>query len=126
MVNSVPEGWIRPLLARRKARRTRHPSEFACAVRVIEGVVPGESSKWSYRRSAVDRLVVQDPDTLSPIITLTHGAGVRLTIRFTGSESPGAPPIQPHHKVWEAIETTTGAHIEVAADPFEADRLKIQ
>jgi hypothetical protein len=102
--------------------RQRHPGEFDCAVRVVEGEVPGESARWRYRRSAVDPLLGQDPVTLLPVVALNHGPDVRLLIRFTGQQRPGGATLRRYHVIWPGVELTTGARIEVAADVSEADR----
>ena len=113
------------LLDRLLKRKQRHPDEFDCAVRVVEGAVPGESARWRYRRSAVDPLVEQVPMTRQPVITLYHGPEVRLRIRFTGEQRPGSATLRRYHVIWPGTELTTGARVEVAADVSEADRLHI-
>lgn len=124
MVSAMPDGWRKSspgsLLATLSARRARHPDEFACGVRVVEGTVPGESRRWSYRPSAVDPLVPDDG-----AVGLNHGSTTRLRLRFTGAGRRGSPPVRPHHVVWPATELGSGARVEVAADPGEADRLRV-
>jgi hypothetical protein len=123
MVNGVPGNSIRPTpgswLDRWLQRRRAHPEEFLCAVRVVAGSVPGESARWGYRRSAVDRF--RDGD----VVTLNHGDTVRLRLRFTGEQLPGGGRLRQYHVVWPAVEVGTGARVEVAADAGEAVRLGI-
>ena len=118
MVNALPPNWLTPgegtLLARlggrRPGARNRHPDEFACAVRVVAGSVPGETSRWSYRRSAVDRLRT---DHAQSTVHLRHGRVVlRLTV--TGDPRP-APGLRRNHVAWPATDSRTGATVEIGA-----------
>ncbi len=81
-------------------------------------MLPGESGRWSYRRSAVDPLVHDD------VVTLTHGT-VALRLRFTGESHPRSGAVRALHRVWPAAEVTTGASVEVAADAGEAVRFGV-
>ncbi len=101
------------------AKRARHPDEFDCAVRVVAGAVPGEATRWRYRRSAVDPLML-DWD----IITVTHGSVV-LRLRFTGENRPRSGSVRVHHRIWPATDVPTGASVEIAADAGEAVRFRL-
>lgn len=115
--------WLTPMsdtvLSRLLGRRAHHPDEFECAVRVVSGSIPGESAKWRYRRSAVDPFM---PEV--DVVTVTHG-DVVLRLRFTGSGQPRNGNVRLHHRVWPAVELTSGARVEVAADAGEAVRLHV-
>ncbi len=117
-MGGLPANWGRSAPGSLLGRRlSRGAEEFRCAVRVVEGEVPGESARWSYRSSGVDRF------REGGLTTLTHGVGTRLRVRFTAAPQPGRWPLRAHHFVWPAVEVESGARIEVAAHPDETERL---
>lgn len=116
-----PGSWLEKALARFK----HQPGEFDCAVRVISGTVVGETERWKYRRSALDRLVVQDSAAAMPVLTLSHGPDIRLRVVFTGEHFDGRPPVRQFHAIWPAIVVDTQARIEIAADAGMAEQFRI-
>lgn len=122
MVHGLPRNFFAPTpdswLDRWLQRHRWHPDEFLCAVRVVAGAVPGESERWSYRRSAVDQ------GRAGGVVTLNHGVPPTvLRLRFTGEQLPGSGRLRHLHVVWPAHEVATGALVEIAADAGEYPRL---
>jgi hypothetical protein len=97
------------LLARWLERTASHPDSFVCGVRVVSGVVDGESRRWRYRRSAVDPLVVDG------VTVLYHGdRALRLrSLRFDDRGVDGAAA-RPGFVVGSALEQSSGARVLVA------------
>jgi hypothetical protein len=103
----------------------RHADEFECAVRVVDGDAAAESRRWKQRLSAVDRLTETDPDTGSLIITLYHGTDARLRLCFSGEQLPPTGTLPRTFAIWPALETSSGARVEIAADAGESDRFHL-
>jgi hypothetical protein len=106
-VRISPNSW----LAKRFAPKP--PDAIICGVRVIEGAVDGEGSRWAYRLSAVDLLPVDG------FITLTHG---RTVLRVAGLDI-GDARARPGYQVWTAHEIG-GAGLLLATPPNQAWRLE--
>ena len=87
-------------------------------MRVIAGAVDGESSRWSYRRSAVD------PYRDGDVVTLCHGVPpkqTRLRLRLAPDAFAADAGVRPQHVVWRAVAIDSGATVEVAAAPGAFD-----
>jgi hypothetical protein len=88
-----------------------HPDSFDCGVRVVSGVVAGERSRWSYRRSAVDALSEYDAGVI-----LHHGT--KVTLRLALSEPPlpraASPSAKLNYAVIRAVDSDTQADVEVS------------
>jgi hypothetical protein len=88
-----------------------HPDSFDCGVRVVSGVVAGERSRWSYRRSAVDPLSEHDVGVI-----LHHGG--KVTLRLALAEPPllraANPSAKLDYAVIRAVDSDTQADLEVS------------
>ena len=88
-----------------------HPDSFDCGVRVVSGVVAGERSRWSYRRSAVDPLSEYEVG-----VTLHHGT--KVTLRLALAEPPllhaDSPSAKLDYVVFRAVDSDTQADVEVS------------
>ena len=112
-LESMSQSW-RPspgsLIGRWFADRP-HPDSFDCGVRVVSGLVAGERSRWSYRRSAVDPLSEYDVR-----VTLRHGT--KVTLRLALAEPPlrqaASPSAKLDYAVIRAVDSDTHADVEVS------------
>jgi hypothetical protein len=95
-----PGSWISSWLLQR-----RHPDAFGCGVRVVEGAVAGESSRWRFRDSAIDR------HASGEVIALNHGSKVSLRLRVG---EPLDLRTRPNHVVLSAVEVTAGALVQIS------------
>jgi hypothetical protein len=88
-----------------------HPDSFDCGVRVVSGVIAGERSRWTYRRSAVDPLSEYDVG-----VVLHHGT--KVTLRLALAEPPLIPAAGTSAKldyaVIRAVDADTRAGVEVS------------
>ena len=129
MVNAFPGNSARPSdgswVQRWLERRAPHPDSFDCAVRVVAGTVPGESARWRFRPSAVDRRPPSAIDRRSPSavaeVVLHHGRSV--TLRLFGAEVISHRPPRPGHVVVAAVDAVSGAGVEVSLPAGELARL---
>jgi hypothetical protein len=98
----VPEdSWLARWFGRRRAAE-----EFSCGVRVVDGELPGERTRWSYRPSAVESV----PDATA--VVLAHG---RSRLRLDAfADEPGVVA-RPGLRVWSAVELESGARVQIAA-----------
>jgi hypothetical protein len=112
-----PGSWLANWLERQRP----HPDSFVCGVRTIDGTVPGQSQRWRYRRSAVDRLRVGD------VLTLHHGAKDTLRLRMDAEPYwPGSGPRpRPGLTVLVATVVGSGARVMVAVPPGQAVRFGV-
>jgi hypothetical protein len=122
MVHTFPGNSGRPsddsFIGRLLARSKPHPDSFVCGVRVRDGAVAGERRKWSYRRSAVDRLVSEG------VVTLNHGDDVALRLRLSPEAvAPTGLDLRDNWIVFAATETATGAELLITLDSAEIDRI---
>jgi hypothetical protein len=108
----VSQSWRPPpdsLIGRWFAER-RHPDSFDCGVRVTSGVVAGERSRWTYRRSAVD-----PPSEYDVGVILHHGT--KVTLRLTLADPPlvqaASPSAKLDYAVIRAVDAATQAGVEV-------------
>jgi hypothetical protein len=109
------------LLARWLDRARAHPDSFVCGVRVVDGALAGEGSRWRYRRSAVDRLVVDG------VIELNHGSDVVLRIRFDEDEVADVSDLRlrPGYVVRSGVEQTSAARVLITCDEGQVDLLRL-
>jgi hypothetical protein len=88
-----------------------HPESFDCGVRVVSGIVAGERSRWTYRRSAVDPLSEYDVGVI-----LHHGT--KVTLRLALAEPPivqaASPSAKLDYAVIRAVDADTQAGVEVS------------
>src|ERR1700749_3628643 len=99
-------------LARRFAPKP--PDAITCGVRVVEGSVPGEGPRWSYRLSGVDRLAV------GGFLTITHGATQVRGGAFELTEGGARGSYQ-----GGGAEEIGGARLHIAIPPNQAWRFGI-
>lgn len=96
------------------------PNLFACGVRVLRGSVPGESGRWRFRRSALDRY--EDGHTR----TLRHGRTalvLRDPVVFPAATSER--PRRNGHALFVATEEHTGADLLLSVAVGQLDRFGI-
>jgi hypothetical protein len=125
VTNSFSSKGDRPYQPRKIAKWLRrdahHPDSFQCGVRVIDGDVDGEGSRWKYRQSSADRLIID------AVVALTHGAGHVLRVRVDPNWTPH--PDQTGDRVGyviiRAVEETSGASVEIAVSQDELERFGI-
>jgi hypothetical protein len=94
---------------RRKA--LGYGGRFDCGVRVVSGTVPGERSRWKHRASRLAGDVLTHGDIALRVELLDqvpHPGGFRLSARCL---------------VWRARLLETGAVVELAFMPREAERI---
>jgi hypothetical protein len=100
-----------------------HPESFDCGVRVVSGIVTGERSRWTYRRSAVDPL-----SEYSVGVILHHGT--KVTLRLALAEPPivqaASPSAKLDYAVIRAVETDTQAGVEVCCAVNELFRFGLE
>ncbi|MDQ6936803.1 MAG: hypothetical protein M3140_03695 [Actinomycetota bacterium] len=104
------------LLDRLRAETPRAAELIECGVRVVTGEVAGEGARWRYRRSAVD------PHVGDRVVKVVHG-DTRLQLRFGARVVGERWRIKPGFVVWTAVETASGATVEVAVAATDAARL---
>jgi hypothetical protein len=111
---SAPQSF----LGKRAARRTPHPDSFDCGIRVITGSLDGESSRWRYRLSGADPLIVGD------VVKLKHGTKVtlRLLIDKESRDDGGGGLTKPGYTVLTAVEQGVGAQVQISIPPAELER----
>lgn len=125
MVGSFPSNAGRPSpgswLANWLERQRRHPDTFDCGVRTLDGTVPGESPRWQYQRSAVDRRRVGD------VVTLRHGTKVTLRLRMDPEPYwlGSGPRPRPGLIVLVATVADTRARLLIAVPPGELVRFGV-
>jgi hypothetical protein len=88
-----------------------HGDRFDCGVRVVSGTVPGERSRWKHRASQLAGNVLTHGDVALPVELLEqvpNPGGFRLSARCL---------------VWRARHLETGAVVELAFMPREAERM---
>lgn len=109
------------LVARWLRRETPHPDSFDCGVRVVRGAVPGLGSRWQYRRSAADPLI------LDGVVTLNHGAGRGLHLRMEDGWAPhqDRSGSRVGCVLLRAVEVSSGASVEIAVSRDEVERFGI-
>ena len=111
--NPSPGSWLDAWLH----RRSRHRDEFRCGVRVVDGQqLAGESSRWTYRRSAVDPLASDG------WITLWHGTGRALHLAIDPDAAAAGTDVRWRHVVLSAVERGSGARLELSVPIDEASR----
>jgi hypothetical protein len=112
-LESMSESW-RPspgsLIGRWLADRP-HRDSFDCGVRVLSGVLAGERSRWSYRRSAVDPLSEYDAGVI-----LHHGTKVilRLALAEPPLRQAAGLSAKLDYAVIRAVDSDTQADVEVS------------
>jgi hypothetical protein len=95
-------------------RGERQPDELECGIRVVDGEIPGESSRWSFRRSWVDPFP-------SDAVALSHGPTklrLRLDPEVWASSRPG-------HVEHDAEELESGASVRISFPDGEQDRFGV-
>jgi hypothetical protein len=93
-----------------QARRP-HPQSFLCGVRVVDGAIAGERTRWRYRDSAID------PHGEGRIV-LNHGPDVTLRLD-EASLQPGVRT-RPGDVVLLSVDVTTGATVQLSVPLGEA------
>jgi hypothetical protein len=114
---SSPGSWLRTWLERQK----RHPDAFDCGVRVQDGAVNGETSRWRYRTSAVDQPVS------AALVTLHHGTKITLRLRIDGEpfRDGQAPRPRRGHAVLAAVDAQSGARLLLSVPLAELVRFGV-
>ncbi len=103
----------------------RHPDEFGCGVRVLDGAVVGESTRWRFRRSAIDRF--PHDGFRGGELTLNHGHTVlRLLLPVQFPASVAERPRRTGHMICQATEAATGAHLLISVHVGQLDRFGAQ
>jgi len=108
-------------LANWLARQRPHPDSFDCGVRTVDGTVPGESHRWRYRRSAVDRLRLGD------VVTLHHGTKDTVQLRMDAEPYWQGSGPRPRQGLIVLVGTVvgSGARLLVAVPPGEVVRFGV-
>lgn len=102
------------------ASKQRHPGSFSCGVRVREGRIRGESGRWRYKQSWVDRLRSAGDE-----VTLHHGDKVVLRLRVDRESLSGGGG-RPGEFTLLAVEQSTGALVQLSVQGFELHRFGIE
>jgi hypothetical protein len=112
-----PGSWLANWLDRQRS----HPDTFNCGVRTVDGAVPGESGRWKYRRSAVDRLRLDD------VVTLHHGTKDTLRLRMDADPYWQGSGPRPRQGLIMLVATVvdSGARLVVAVPPGEVVRFGV-
>ena len=98
-----------------------HPDSFVCGVRILEGNLTAESTRWKYKSSGVDGFIDDG------VVTLHHGAGNDLRLRVDPEprwDGRGPKP-RPGHRALTAVEIDSGARVLLAVPPFHLFRFGI-
>ncbi|MCW2527569.1 MAG: hypothetical protein JWM76_2429 [Pseudonocardiales bacterium] len=115
---SAPQSF----LGKRLARQTPHPASFDCGIRVVSGSLAGEGSRWRYRVSGADPLIV------GGVVKLKHGTKVtlRLLIDKESLDDGGAGVTKPGYTVLTALELAVGAQVQISIPPGELERFGLE
>ena len=109
-----PGSWLDKQLS----KRARHPDEFDCGVRVLEGAVARQGRRWRFRRSAVDLLITDG------WVTLQHG--LKSTLHLSVDPTADGPGPRPGHVVLRAVERDSGAVLQLSVDRGVVERFGIE
>jgi hypothetical protein len=124
VVSSFPQNWFNPepgsVLAKLLDRFAPVPNSFECGVRVVSGALTGEGTRWRYRRSAVDPLVIDGVVELHR----GHRSVLRLSVD-RHSVAAGGTPGRPGFVVLAAVERSSGAMVQVSVEPQNLTRFGI-
>jgi hypothetical protein len=124
VVSSFPQNWFNPepgsVLAKLLDRFAPVPNSFESGVRVLSGSVTGESTRWRFRQSAVDPLVI------GGVVELRHGrrSVLRLSVDRHSIEASDIPG-RPGHVVLAAVERSSGATVQISVEPQNLTRFGI-
>jgi len=101
--------WLR----RRLDERPRKGTTFLCGVRVLSGEIPGETQRWSFRRSAADEYVP------AGVVTIQHG---KTELRLHLASEHVRPGHRRYHVLIKTVEVASGAHAELSLPAGELVR----
>jgi hypothetical protein len=87
-------------------------------VRVVAGRVDGESSRWRYRQSATDPLIVDG------VVALSHGAraALRVAPEPDSIRSGAALKGRGGHVVFDAVVGDVLARVQISVEPHILER----